>query len=325
MATRSREIKSIALIGAGTIGRSWATLFAGKGYRVTLEDVDAQALKVAERMVTSNLSDLVHYGLVSKLRARTALGRMNYTTSLREAVEDAQYVQESVLETMSLKKRVFSEICSMVEDSSVVASSTGGFPMTQIQKGVHRPQRCIVVHPSTHPLYLTTLVELVPGKQTSAGTIRATYALMKRIGKQPIVLRSEVQDYITNRLQFAFWREAMDMVGRGLVSASDVDTAFTEVVRAAYCFGHGPFMQLHMHGGSHGLGGVEAALEHYNQVLPETWASMAKWKTIPKRVRVGVARSVHDYVNQKGMSMKNLAKERDRNLLPLAREVWKQR
>jgi 3-hydroxyacyl-CoA dehydrogenase len=323
MAAKAWKIETIALVGAGTIGRSWATLFAGKGYRVLLEDVDQHALRVAKRVISSNLRYLVRYRLLTRSKAKDALHNITYEANLAEAVRDAQYVQESIPELMPLKRRIFRQICSNVDDSCIIASSTGGFPMTEIQSGMHRPQRCIVVHPSTHPLYLTKLVELVPGSQTNGNTITSTFAFMKRLGKKPILLKNEIQDYVTNRLQFAFWREAIDMVGKGLVSAEDVDIAFVEVVRSAYSFGYGPFLQLHMRGDSHGLGGVEAALEHYAKVLPSTWNSMARWTRIPKSVRVGVAKSVHQYITKKGLSIRALGRQRDLNLLPIASEVWK--
>ena len=145
---------------------------------------------------------------------------------------------------------------------------------------------------------------------------------MERIGKHPILLKHETQDYITNRLQFTLWREALDMVGRGIASAEDIDAALCEMARASTCIDLGPFMQAHLHGGPHGQGEIEAALKYYSEILPDTWRSLAKWSKIPKPVVFNVQRSVREYVRKRGMSNEELIRWRDRQLLNIARSVW---
>jgi 3-hydroxypropionate dehydrogenase (NADP+) len=314
--------KQIACVGAGTIGRSWATLFAGKGYDVVLQDTDERALKTARKTITTNFRDLTNFGLVSKAEARRAIGRITYTMDLREAVAHADFVQESVPEYLQLKRKIFSRISSLVSPNVVIASSTGGLLMSKIQSAAKRAERCVVIHPCQLPVHLTRLVEIVPGRLTNENTKKNAAQLMSNIGKQPIVMKREVQDYITNRLQFTLFREAVDMVGRGIVSAADADAALCEFSKASFCINFGPFLQAHIHGGPHGLGGIEACMDYYAKILPDTWRSLAKWTEMPRKVRLVVQRSVRQMVRKRGLSETELVRWRDRSLLTMARTVW---
>ncbi len=247
---------------------------------------------MAKRCIKGNFRSLVNSNLISGNDARKALGRIEYTTDLTEAVTRADFVQESVPESLPLKRLVFSKISHLTPREIVIASSSGGFPVSKIQATSKSPERCIVIHPCQIPVHLTRLVEIVPGRRTSERTVQVASDLMKKVGKQPLVMKREVQDYITNRLQFTLFREALDMVGRGIVDAEEVDVALCEFSKAAFCVGLGPFLQAHIHGGPHGVGGIEGCMDYYAKILPDTWRSLAKWTRIPPRVKFEVERSV---------------------------------
>ena len=315
-------IKRIACVGAGTIGRGWATLFGGKGYEVVLQDVDDNALDAARRIIGSNFRALTKYGLISGLGAKRATAHIEFTTDLSKAVSTADFVQESVPEYLSLKQQVFSKISSLVRPNVIIASSSGGFPMSKIQMAAKVPGRCAVVHPCQIPVHLTRLVEIVPGRLTEARTMKTASSLMRKVGKQPLVMKREAQDYIINRLQFTLFREAVDMVGKGIVSAEEIDAALCEFAKASFCIGLGPFLQAHIHGGPHGVGGIEACMDYYGKILPDTWRSLAKWTKIPQSVKLGAERSVRDLVRKRGVSDNELVRWRDNSMLELARLVW---
>ena len=316
------RIKRIACVGAGTIGRSWATLFAGKGYEVFLQDVDKNSLESARGIIGSNFRTLTKYELISNAGAKRAIARIEYTTSLPDAVSQSDFVQESVPEFLPLKQKIFSKISSLVHPDVIIASSSGGFPMSKIQAAAKVPGRCVVVHPCQIPVHLTRLVEIVPGRLTEPRTVKAASSLMREVGKQPLIMKREVQDYIVNRLQFTLFREAVDMVGKGIVSAEEIDAALCEFAAASFCIGLGPFLQAHIHGGSHGVGGIEACMDYYAKILPDTWRSLAKWTKIPKSVKLGAESSVRHMVRKRGVSDKDLVRWRDRSMLGLARIVW---
>jgi 3-hydroxypropionate dehydrogenase (NADP+) len=297
-------------------------LFAGKGYDVVLEDTDENALKAGETIIKANFRNLTTFGLISKTQARLSLSRITYTTDLERAVAQADFVQESVPEFLQLKRKIFSKISSLLSPDIVVASSTGGLLMSKIQSAAKRPERCVVIHPCQLPVHLTRLVEIVPGKFTGHNTVKTAELLCRSVGKQPIVMKREVEDYIMNRLQFTLFREAVDMVGRGVAAAADIDAALCEFAKATFCIDFGPFLQAHIHGGPHALGGIEACMDYYSEILPLTWRSLAKWTRIPAEVKVGVERSVHKMVRERGMSDRELVRWRDRSLLTVARAVW---
>ena len=315
-------IKQIACVGAGTIGRSWATLYAGKGYEVVLQDVDKNALESARGIIRSNFGALTNYGLISDVGAKMAAARIEYTTHLPDAVTKSDFVQESVPEFLPLKRQIFSKITSFVRPDVIIASSSGGFPMSRIQLAAKVPERCVVIHPCQIPVHLTRLVEIVPGRLTETGTVKTASSLMREVGKQPLIMKREVQDYVINRLQFTLFREAVDMVGQGTISAEELDSALCEFAKASFCIGLGPFLQAHIHGGSHGVGGIEACMDYYAKILPDTWRTLAKWSKIPKSVKLGAERSVRRMVRKRGVSDKELARWRDRSMLELARIVW---
>jgi carnitine 3-dehydrogenase len=316
------RIKRVACVGAGTIGTSWTTIFAGKGYEVALEDNHSSALKLAEKRIDSNFRELTSSRLLSKSEATDARSRIVYTTDLREAVSEADFIQESVPESLPLKKRMFAKISMIAPQHAVMASSTGGFLMSEIQSASSRPSKCVVIHPCQFPVHLTKLVEIVPGKATSQSTVLIACNIIRKIGKNPIVLKKEVSDYISNRLQFTLLREALDMVGRGLVSAEDVDFTLCEVARTTYCVGLGPFLSMHLRGGSHALGGIEAAVRYYGKILPDTWRSLAKWTRIPRPVIVGVQESVRELVSKRRIDERQFDHQISRSLLQIARSVW---
>jgi len=315
-------IKRIACVGAGTIGRSWATLFAGKGYEVVLQDVDKNALESARGIIGSNFRALTNCELISDVGAKRAIGRIEYTTRLPEAVTKSDFVQESVPEFLPLKQQIFSKISSLVHPDVIIASSSGGFPMSRIQVAAKIPGRCVVIHPCQIPVHLTRLVEIVPGKLTETRTVKVASGLMREVGKQPLIMKREVQDYIINRLQFTLFREAVDMVGKGIISAEEIDGALCEFAKASFCIGLGPFLQAHIHGGAHGVGGIEACMDYYAKILPDTWRSLAKWSKIPISVKLGAERSVRHMVRKRGASDKELARWRDRSMVELARILW---
>ena len=316
------EGRRVACVGAGTIGHSWATLFAGKGYDVVLQDTEESALKIARKSIATNFQTLTRLHLLSRSEARDGASRITYTVNLEEAVSEADFVQESVPEYLPLKRRVFSEISARVAPSIVIASSTGGLLMSKIQSAAQQPERCVIIHPCQLPVHLTTLVEIVPGRLTNKKTIETSVRMMRKIGKLPLVMKRDIQDFVLNRLQFTLFREAVDIVGRGFVSAADVDAALCEFAKASFCIGLGPFLQAHIHGGRHALGGIEACMDYYARILPDTWRSLAKWTEMPAEVKAGVEKSVEQMVRKRGLSKKELVRWRDRNLIKVAQTVW---
>ena len=308
------EIHKVACVGAGLIGQGWATLFSSKGFEVILQDVDETILEKSVKGVRSNLMFLEANGFLKQGEADAALKRIEMSTLMSEAVCHADYVQESVLYHYDIKKQVFKEMDAAAPDHAILASSSSGLLMTEIQKATTRPQRCVLVHPIL-PVYLLPLVEIVGGEQTSRETVMAAYDFMKRLGKIPALLKREVPGYIVNRLQAALLREAIDLVDKGVASPEDVDKAF--------CMGIGlrdpiigPFLRIHLAGN-----GVERFIENYSESYRNRWETMETWTSIPPSAAKKIIRGVKEMEVVRTKTLEEIKNWRDRMLVKLLKTL----
>ncbi len=268
------EIERVACVGAGLIGQGWATLFAAKGFEVVLHDTDTSVLRASVRVIRENIAFLAKSGLLEKGAAAPSSERIETTTNLAEAVAAADYVQESVFDDYRIKKQVFAEMDAVAPEGTILASSASGLLMTEIQRVTKRPERCVLVHPIL-PVHLIPVVEIVGGEKTSAWSVEAASALMRRLGKIPVLLKREVPGYIVNRLQAALLREAIDLVAKGVATVEDVDRAFCMGIGLRDPF-LGPFMRIHLV-----ANGIERFQERYAQSYQYRWSSMDTWTEIP--------------------------------------------
>jgi 3-hydroxypropionate dehydrogenase (NADP+) len=312
------DIHKVACIGAGLIGQEWAALFSSKGLEVMLQDVTETILEKSMKSIKSNLMFLEGKNFLKKGEAEDSLKRIKVSTLIGEAVQDADYVQESVPDDYGLKKQVFREMDAAAPDHAILASSSSGLVMTEIQKVTSKPQRCVLVHPIL-PLYLIPLVEIVGGEQTSPETVRTAYDFMKKVGKVPVLLKREVPGYIINRLQAALLREAIDLVDKGVASAEEVDKAF--------CMGIGlrdpiigPFLRIHLAGG-----GVERFFENLSQSYRYRWESMETWTSIPSSAEKKIVKSVKEMEMIRTKTLEEIKNWRDEMLVKLLKVIVKRK
>jgi carnitine 3-dehydrogenase len=310
------DIKKIACIGAGLIGQGWATVFSSKGYEVVLQDLTDAILKSSVRNISSNLVFLEANSFLGPGEAEASLKRIKTSTSIGEAVRNVDYVQESVLDNYAIKEKVFKEIESVAPDRAILASSSSGLLMTEIQKVTKNPGRCLLVHPCL-PVHLIPLVEIAGGKQTSSETVKGAYELMKRLGKIPVVLNQEVPGYIVNRLQAALVREAIDLVDKGIVTPEDVDKAF--------CFGIGlrdpiigPFLRMHLAGK-----GIEGFIKNYSESYHYRWETMENWASIPSTAVEKVIKGVREMEIVHTKTLEEIMSWRDQMLVKFLQLISK--
>jgi 3-hydroxypropionate dehydrogenase (NADP+) len=304
----------IACVGAGLIGQGWATLFSSKGYQVILQDISKTALEDSLRAINKNLMFLEAKTILKPGEAAAAIKRIKTNTDISESVDSADYVQEAVFDDLQLKSRVFKEIDMAVPDHAIIASSSSGLVMTEIQKATTRPERCVLVHPLL-PVYLIPVVEIVGGEQTSPKTVKSSAELMRRLGKIPILLQKEVPGYIVNRLQAALLREAIDLVHKGVASAEDVDNAFCNGVGLRDPF-IGPLLRAHLAGN-----GIERFLENYKQSYENRWRSMDTWESIPPLAVDAVIKGVRNMEMVREKPLDELKNWRDDMLVNLLKLI----
>ena len=304
------DIKKIACIGSGMIGQGWATLFAAAGYGVIMQDISDDKLHSALEQVQVYLGHLADNDRLQGQTAADAHKLIRTTPSLAEAVKDADYILESVPDKYSAKKPVFKEMDALAPPDTILASSSSGLLMSEIQTAVTRPERCVLVHPFL-PVHLLPLVEVVGGEQTVPETVEITCRLMEKIGKAPVRLKKEVSGYIVNRLQAAVLREAMDLVASGVASAEEVDRAFCTGMGMRDPF-IGPLLRAHLAGN-----GIESFVEHYAESYRLRWESMATWNAIPSQVRDKVVHSVNQMPIVRNNSLEEIKSWRDRMLMEI--------
>ena len=225
MTMKPDEINNVACVGGGTIGFSWAVLFAQHGLQVKIYDISDDALSLANAELLRACDALVDAGVMTDAAAAAALDRIATTADLAEAVRDADYVQESGPERYRIKRQIYRDLDRHTRPDVVLASSTSAMLMTEIQSATTHPERCVVAHPYNPP-HIVPCVEIVPGEATSAETVALARDFMARMGRTPVVARKECRGHIVNHMQAALYREAMWLVGNGVATAAEIDLAF---------------------------------------------------------------------------------------------------
>jgi len=314
---KAADIKKIcALGGGGVIGSSWCTNFLWKGYTVTVYDVNDEALALAKKRITANLEYLAEKKIITEEASRQALAQASYTTDQRKALQDVQYVQESGPENYDVKKAVLAILDKYGSSETIFASSTSGLLITEIAKGSKHPERCIGAHPYNPP-HLIPLVEITKGEQTSDAVVKVANDFYRLLGKEPIVLQKEALGFISNRLQIALYREAVNLVLTGVCSVEDVDKAVCYGPGLRYAL-LGPNLIFHLGGGQVGLKGV---LEHIGPSMELWLKDMAVWKEFPAGskdiLQKGVLQEMQGRKPEEGKTTEEISRWRDEKLLNL--------
>jgi 3-hydroxybutyryl-CoA dehydrogenase len=211
----------IAVIGAGLMGHGIAQVFALAGHEVTITDTFAKNLETVKARIAANLKDLGD--------DPAAVDRVTPQAGLAEAVREADYVVEAVLEDLPLKQKLFAEIERHVHADTILASNTSVIPITAIMQGLSNRERALGTH-WWNPPFLVPLVEVIETQWTSPRTVAWTMELHRRAGKKPAHVKKDVPGFIGNRLQHALWREAIALVENGICDAETVDA----VIKASF-------------------------------------------------------------------------------------------
>jgi 3-hydroxybutyryl-CoA dehydrogenase len=219
-------IDKTAVIGAGIMGRGIALVYALNGCRVSLYDINQQALHMARKHIDNDLELLVAEGLISAVASQSAQKNIIITGSLDMAVGDAEFITEAVPEQLPLKHQVFARLESLAPSTAIIASNTSTLPLSELTRGLIRPERLLITH-FFNPAHLVPLVEVVKSEKAPAEIITTTLELLRQIGKVPVVLKKDIPGFIANRLQAAILREALHLVASGVADMHDVDTVVT--------------------------------------------------------------------------------------------------
>jgi len=270
----------VAIIGTGTTGRGWAALCASAGWECTLLDSETKVTDQAVAEVARRARSLVSLGRAPADVVETGLRRVKLGRSLLQTCGDADWIIESVPEDLHTKQRVFENLSQVARPEALITSSSSGLPITEIASRCRDQQRCLVAHP-LNPPELIPLVELVPGKFTSAEAVDGVRLLLRSLGRIPIALKREVPGNVVGRIAAAVWRECIDLVLTGVIDVDDIDRA----VSLGPCLGWaaaGPHLTYHLGAGDEG---VQRFLDRLLQSFETWWGSLAQWdKLEPEQV-----------------------------------------
>jgi 3-hydroxybutyryl-CoA dehydrogenase len=216
-------VQTIAVLGAGTMGRGIAHVAAASGFVTHLFDVDPGALESSAETIRKNLDKGVRLGKIDPQTAAKAQDNLTLHQQLESAVASAQVVIEAVPESMQLKTEIFDQVVALAPETALFASNTSGLSITELAAASGRPQRFAGMH-FFNPVHLMKLVELVQGLETSAETLELLRSVAERMGKKVVVVRDS-PGFVTSRVNALIGNEAFRILESGVASARDIDTA----------------------------------------------------------------------------------------------------
>jgi 3-hydroxyacyl-CoA dehydrogenase len=299
------DIRRVAVIGAGTIGASWAAYFLSRGIAVSASDPSPGAPDLIRRMVAEAWPVLMRLGG----RADADPAAWTFTPDPAEACAGADFVQESAPERLEIKQELLARIDAVLPPDVVIASSTSGLLASRLSERCAHPGRVVIGHPFNPP-HLIPLVEVVGGARGSPEAVAAAMGFYRAIGKHPIEIRKEVPGHLANRLQAAIWREAVHLVAEGVATVADVDAAISEGPGLRWAL-MGPHTTFHLAGGE---GGIAHFLDHLMPAVTSWWDDLGD-PVVDDRVQALLTEGVAAATG--GASTADLARRRDAALVRL--------
>ncbi|MFF9730681.1 3-hydroxyacyl-CoA dehydrogenase NAD-binding domain-containing protein [Streptomyces albidoflavus] len=305
--TSPENIRRVACVGAGVIGGGWVAHFLARGYAVTAWDPAPDTAQKLRRLVDAAWPALTSLGLAEG----ASPDRLTVTETLEQAVADAEFVQESAPEKLDLKRDLLTRLDAATPPGVVIASSTSGYPMTDMQTTAADPSRLVVGHPFNPP-YLIPLVEVVGGEHTDPAAVAWATRFYEAAGKSVITMNNEVPGFIANRLQEALWREALHMVANGEATVRDIDLSITEGPGLRWAV-MGPMLTFALAGGE---GGMAHMLDHFGPSLKSPWTRLEA-PELDRELYDAVVAGCDEAAD--GRSIADLVAERDKGVIDVLR------
>jgi 3-hydroxypropionate dehydrogenase (NADP+) len=309
----------VTVIGAGVIGSGWATLLSIKGYNVNFYTEKKETLQKGLDRIKNYLEVLKNNEMLNK-DINELIKNIQPFNDLHEAVKNTDFVIEAIIEDYDAKKKLFYTLDNILDKEIIIASSTSGLLMSEIQKAMKRyPERSVIAHP-WNPPHLMPLVEIVPGEKTDPEVVNITKEFITKLDKVAIVLKKEIPGFVGNRLAFALFREALYLVDEGVVSVEDVDKVVTTALGIRWAF-MGPFLTYH-------LGGGEGGLEYFftrgfGYGVNEWLHTLSDYKKFPYTAVIKAIQQMKEYSLIKSKNFQELSKWRDEMLIKILKLISK--
>ncbi len=299
------KIKKVAVIGTGVIGIGWIIRFLAHDKIVYAFDKDINSKKNLIKEIKRT------WPYVKKLfnKKRLNLNNFHFLSSIKETLQNADFIQECAPENYSLKTQLMKTIEKYTKSRSIISSSSSGLLPTRIYSKCKNPERGIIGHPF-NPVYLLPAVEIVPGKKTSSKNLDIAKKFYQSISMNPIVIKNELPGYLSDRLQEALWREGLHIINDGYATTKELDRAIEDGPGLRWSL-MGTFLTFHLAGGKTGM---KHMLEQFGPALKLPWTKLKApllSKKLSSRLISGTAKQA------KGKSVETISNIRDEYLVEL--------
>ena len=303
--------KIVSIIGTGVIGAGWAARFLAKGYIVKAYDPNIDSLEKLKKNIRFAFKSLKKIGL----NKHASLKKLKVFTNLNDALHETTFVQENAPENEKIKKNILKKIDNIIPKNIIIASSSSGLLPSKIQSTCKFPERVLIGHPF-NPVYLLPLVEIVAGKKTSHTNVKKLKKLYEHIGMRPLVVRKEIEGYISDRLQEALWREALHIINDGVASTEEVDDAIVYGPGLRWAF-MGVCLTFHLAGGETGM---KHMLEQFGPALKLPWTKL-KAPELSSKLKESMISGTKKQAGK--FSIKELEEQRDLFLIEIMKTLNK--
>jgi 3-hydroxybutyryl-CoA dehydrogenase len=274
------DIKTIGVLGAGSMGNGIAQVAAQSGYNVVVRDIEDKLVDKALKNIDKFLSKSVEKGKIAADDKTAILGRIKGTTKM-EDLKDADFVIEVVFEEMELKKKVFKELDELTRKEVIIATNTSSMSITEIATATSRQDKVVGMH-FFNPVPLMRLVEVIRGYYTSNDTIAVAMDLARKFKKEPIEVKKDIPCFVVNRLMMPHFIEAISLLQEGIASAEDIDKA----AKLGLNYPMGPFELMDLTGIDIAYHVAEYLHKEMNKELK--WVSPRLMKDMVKANRLGM-------------------------------------
>jgi 3-hydroxyacyl-CoA dehydrogenase len=285
------SIQTVAVIGLGTMGHGIAQAFAQAKFQVRCFDSIASVSHSLHERVEGNLQQMLDAGVIAQEEVQETLDRLVVCESEASTVDNVQFVTEAIAEDLLAKQELFLRLESLTSPSTILASNSSTFPISQSAGELETAQRAILTH-WFNPPYIIPVVEVVPGKRTAESTSEITCQLLRKIGKQPVRIHQEIPGFLVNRVQIAMLREVWDLLEQGVASAEDID----EAIRGSMGLRLASLGPLQISD----FAGLDICCKVYEQLIPELRSDTQLHSILQERIDRGeygtkTGRGIYNY------------------------------
>ena len=298
-------IDKIAIIGTGVIGSGWTLRLLAKKKEIYVFEPSIKQKKFLLDEIKRTTKSLKNFYKISTISTK----KLYFKKTIRDAVKDVDLIQENVPENEKIKKKIVKEISKWSKPNAIIASSSSGLLPSRIQTACKNPARFIIAHPF-NPVYLLPLVEIVKGKKTKLNFIKKSEIFYRSLGMIPLIVKKEVEGYLSDRLQESMWRESLHIINENIASTDDLDKAIIHGPGLRWSL-MGTFLTFHLAGGKMGM---RHMLNQFGPSLKLPWTKLKAPKLTKKlsnRIIKGTKKQ------SKGKSIKELTTIRDNFLIDL--------